>query len=66
MTDVISRAEAPTRPPLQALDSGLGSLALIAGYYRIAADPAQLRHQLALTGRAAASRTSFAPPISCS
>ena len=26
-------------------------LALIAGYYRIAADPAQLKHQLALIGR---------------
>src|SRR5271166_3648700 len=35
------------------LDSGLTSLALVAGYYRIAADPAQLRHQLALTGRLA-------------
>src|SRR5215472_11540600 len=28
-------------------------MALIANYYRIAADPAQLRHQLALTGRLA-------------
>ena len=35
------------------LDAGLAALALIAGYYRIAADPAQLRHQLALTGRLA-------------
>jgi subfamily B ATP-binding cassette protein HlyB/CyaB len=35
------------------LDSGLACLSLIAGYYRIAADPAQLRHQLALTGRLA-------------
>ncbi len=35
------------------LDSGLTSLALVAGHYRIAADPAQLRHQLALTGRLA-------------
>ena len=33
------------------LDAGLAALSLIAGYYRIAADPAQLRHQLALTGR---------------
>jgi subfamily B ATP-binding cassette protein HlyB/CyaB len=32
------------------LDPGLAALSLIAGYYRIAADPAQLRHQLALTG----------------
>ena len=35
------------------LDAGLTALALIANYYRIAADPAQLRHQLALTGRLA-------------
>jgi subfamily B ATP-binding cassette protein HlyB/CyaB len=35
------------------LDSGLAALALVANYYRIAADPAQLRHQLALTGRVA-------------
>jgi len=34
-------------------DSGLAGLSLIAGYYRIAADPAQLSHQLALTGRLA-------------
>jgi ATP-binding cassette, subfamily B, bacterial HlyB/CyaB len=40
-------------PPTQALDSGLTGLALIAGYYHTAADPAQLRHQLALTGRMA-------------
>jgi subfamily B ATP-binding cassette protein HlyB/CyaB len=35
------------------LDPGLSAFSLIAGYYRIAADPAQLRHQLALTGRLA-------------
>ena len=35
------------------MDSGLAGLAMIAGYYRIAADVAQLRHQLALTGRLA-------------
>ena len=35
------------------LDPGLAAISLIAGYYRIAADPAQLRHQLALTGRLA-------------
>jgi subfamily B ATP-binding cassette protein HlyB/CyaB len=40
-------------PPTQNLDSGLAGLSLIAGYYRIAADPAQLSHQLALTGRTA-------------
>src|SRR5690242_19472819 len=40
-------------PPMQAADSGLIGLSLIADYYRVAADPAQLRHQLALTGRMA-------------
>jgi subfamily B ATP-binding cassette protein HlyB/CyaB len=39
--------------PAQTLDGGLAALSLIAGYFRIAADPAQLRHQLALTGRLA-------------
>ncbi len=34
----------------QMLDPGLAGLALIAAYYRIAADPIQLRHQLALSG----------------
>src|ERR1700722_15015650 len=53
MTEVLSRAEATMLPPAQALDAGLGSLVLIAGYYRIAADPSQLRHQLALSGRLA-------------
>src|SRR5438876_3153264 len=55
MNSVLSREEA-TDPPsaAQALDSGLAALALIAGYYRIAADPAQMRYQLALTGRFAA------------
>jgi subfamily B ATP-binding cassette protein HlyB/CyaB len=38
-------------PPAPAVDSGLMGLALIAGYYRIAADPAQVKHQLALIGR---------------
>jgi len=38
---------------VQPLDDGLAALSLIAGYYRIAGDPAQLRHQLALTGRSA-------------
>ena len=37
----------------QNLDFGLAGLSLIAGYYHIAADPAQLSHQLALTGRMA-------------
>src|ERR1700750_2724861 len=51
MTDGSSRFETAAQP--QALDGALGGLALIAGYYRIAADPIQLRHQLALTGRLA-------------
>jgi ATP-binding cassette, subfamily B, bacterial HlyB/CyaB len=41
------------QPPSQPLDAGVAALSLIAGYYRIAADSAQLRHQLALTGRLA-------------
>src|SRR6478736_4765348 len=40
-------------PSAQLLDSGLCGLSLVAGYYRIAGDPMQLRHQLALTGRRA-------------
>jgi subfamily B ATP-binding cassette protein HlyB/CyaB len=35
------------------VDSGLIALAMIAGYYRVAADPAQLRHELALGPRVA-------------
>jgi hypothetical protein len=55
----VENASASHAPPPSAghsaerLDSGLTSLALVAGHYRIAADPAQLRHQLALTGRLA-------------
>lgn len=49
----LSRVE-PAPPPFTPMDSGLAGLAVIAGYYRIAADPAQMRHQLALTGRFAA------------
>jgi subfamily B ATP-binding cassette protein HlyB/CyaB len=45
-------SQAPSIPPLP-VDTGLGALALIAGYYRIAADPAQLGHELALGGRTA-------------
>src|SRR5437764_13503652 len=41
--------------PAPAVDSGLMGLALIAGYYRIAGDPAQMKHQLALIGRFAGS-----------
>ena len=50
MTEVTSRSETPSHRPAQAFDAGLCGLALVAGYYRIAADPLQLRHQLALTG----------------
>jgi subfamily B ATP-binding cassette protein HlyB/CyaB len=46
-------ATAPESGAPQPLDGGLAALSLIAGYYRIAADPAQLRHQMALTGRLA-------------
>lgn len=53
MTNVSITKEAPAQTPPQAMDSGLTGLALVAGYYRIAADPAQLRHQLALIGRMA-------------
>src|SRR5271166_5560447 len=45
--------EIGTPPPTQLLDPGLAGLSLVAAYYRIAADPAQLSHQLALTGRLA-------------
>jgi ATP-binding cassette, subfamily B, bacterial HlyB/CyaB len=38
----------------QAVDGGLSAVSLIGAYYHIAAEPAQLRHQLALTGRLAA------------
>ena len=51
MTDVISKSEPPSQRLGQLSDSGLAGLALVAGYYRIAADPMQLSHQLALTGR---------------
>ncbi|MDX8483469.1 cysteine peptidase family C39 domain-containing protein, partial [Mesorhizobium sp. VK24D] len=50
----LSRFEPAPAPPVTPVDSGLAGLAVIAGYYRIAADPAQMRHQLALTGRFAA------------
>jgi ATP-binding cassette, subfamily B, bacterial HlyB/CyaB len=44
-------SESNAGPLSQPLDGGLAALSLIAGYYRVASDPAQLRHQLALTGR---------------
>jgi subfamily B ATP-binding cassette protein HlyB/CyaB len=41
--------------PVFALDAGLLALCQVAAFYRVAADPAQLQHQLALRGRAAQS-----------
>ena len=46
--------EAPEAPaPSVAVDAGLMGLALVSAYYRIPADPAQIKHQLALVGRVA-------------
>jgi subfamily B ATP-binding cassette protein HlyB/CyaB len=47
------KAAGAETPGAQPVDPGLAAIALIAGYYRVAADAAQLRHQLALTGRLA-------------
>jgi subfamily B ATP-binding cassette protein HlyB/CyaB len=47
----MGKSEMGSPGPAQLLDSGLCGLSLVAGYYRIAGDPTQLRHQLALTGR---------------
>ena len=49
MTDHASATAQASGP---VLDPALVCLCLIAGYYRIPADPAQLRHQLALLGAA--------------
>src|ERR1700684_2953478 len=49
----MGESEMGTPGPAQLLDARLCGLSLVAGYYRIAGDPAQLRHQLALTGRMA-------------
>jgi ATP-binding cassette, subfamily B, bacterial HlyB/CyaB len=43
----------PQGAPAERIDSGLQSLALIAGYYHIAAEPVQLAHDLGLAQRAA-------------
>ena len=37
--------------PLDLYDTGLVALSMVSGYYRIAADPIQISHQLALNGR---------------
>ena len=52
MTEVTREAETLAESA-ERLDAGLAALGMIAGYYRIAADPIQLRHLLALTGRPA-------------
>lgn len=46
----------PRPSPVSPLDQGLVALCQIAAYYRIGADPSQLRHQLALSDRSADSR----------
>ena len=51
MVDAAVKEVGAAPPPAPAVDSGLMGLALIAGYYRIAADPAQIKHQLAMIGR---------------
>ncbi|MGO8738223.1 type I secretion system permease/ATPase [Rhodoblastus sp.] len=51
MTATLQTSPPPTAEPQPARDAGLTSLALISAFYRIAAEPAQLRHQLALSGR---------------
>ena len=43
----------PQGAPAERIDFGLQSLALIAGYYHIAAEPVQLAHDLGLAQRAA-------------
>ena len=43
-------------------DLGLAALAMVAGDYRIAADPAQLRHELALGAQAAGADDVVRPP----
>ncbi len=55
MGDDTATAQQPMQAPLTPLDTGLVGLSMIAGYYRIAADPAQITHQLALNGRMASS-----------
>ncbi|MGO9740202.1 MAG: type I secretion system permease/ATPase [Roseiarcus sp.] len=48
MSDQRTVAKAAVPGSSQLVDPGLAGLSLVAAYYRIAADPAQLRHQLAL------------------
>ena len=53
MIEFVARPAITPTPPAIPIDGGLAALALVAGHYRIPADPAQLRHQLALAGRLA-------------
>ncbi|SNB84983.1 ATP-binding cassette, subfamily B, HlyB/CyaB [Rhodoblastus acidophilus] len=53
MTEANAAMDRPKKDLGEGVDSGLACLAMIAGYYRIAGDPAQLHHKLALTGRTA-------------
>jgi len=46
-------AEAPPPEAASPVDTGLVALAIVAGHFHIPADPAQLRHDLALSGRLA-------------
>ena len=55
----MGKGEMESTAPAQLLDSGLCGLSLVAGYYRIAGDPMQLRHQLALDAVAGKSRSLF-------
>src|SRR6516162_4085301 len=53
-TCVEEASEAPqAAAPVPAIDEGLLSLAMIAAFYRIACDPAQMAHDLGLGRRAA-------------
>jgi len=53
MTEANAAMDRPKKDLSEGVDSGLACLAMIAGYYRIAGDPVQLHHKLALTGRTA-------------
>jgi ATP-binding cassette, subfamily B, bacterial HlyB/CyaB len=51
------RPASPAGPPGAPADSGLVGLAIVAGHYRIAADPFQMRHELGLGGHPADGET---------
>ena len=58
-----ARRDSEAQALAERLNSGLAALVLIASYYRIAADPLQLSHQLALTGRLAGSDDLVRAPL---